>query len=116
METIPLSINAFKLSNWLNSSSSKPLIIDVRENQELELARFPDTTIHIPMSKVSIPYVKSELSNLLDKKFVILCHRGIRSFAFGKWLLDNNFLDQVWNLEEGIDGWSKDIDPTIPRY
>jgi len=23
---------------------------------------------------------------------------------------------EIWNLEEGIDGWSRYIDPSIPRY
>jgi len=25
-------------------------------------------------------------------------------------------VSEIWNLEEGIDGWSKYIEPTIPRY
>ena len=29
---------------------------------------------------------------------------------------NNNFLGEIWNLEEGIDGWSRYIDPSIPRY
>ena len=51
-----------------------------------------------------------------DKKIVVLCHAGIRSYSFGQWSLDNNLIDDIWNLEEGIDGWSKYVDQTIPRY
>jgi len=25
-------------------------------------------------------------------------------------------LSEIWNLEEGIDGWSRNIDSSIPRY
>jgi len=25
-------------------------------------------------------------------------------------------VNEIWNLEEGIDGWSRYIDPLIPRY
>jgi len=25
-------------------------------------------------------------------------------------------VSEIWNLEEGIDGWSRYIDPSIPRY
>ena len=56
------------------------------------------------------------MSKHLDKKFVILCHRGIRSYNFAQWLLENKIVEEVWNLEEGIDGWSIHIDSSIPRY
>ncbi|SVC69665.1 uncharacterized protein METZ01_LOCUS322519, partial [marine metagenome] len=25
-------------------------------------------------------------------------------------------VEEVWNLRDGIDGWSRDVDPSIPRY
>ena len=50
------------------------------------------------------------------KKLVVLCHMGIRSYNFGTFLLDNKFVQEVWNLEDGIDGWSKYIDANVPRY
>ena len=61
-------------------------------------------------------YVKTKISDAKEKKFVVLCHAGIRSYNFGQWSLDNNLINEIWNLEEGIDGWSKYIDQTIPRY
>ena len=72
--------------------------------------------LHLPISKVSADNVKAKIRDAKDKKFVVLCHAGIRSYSFGKWTLDNNLVDEIWNLEEGIDGWSKYIDQTIPRY
>ena len=70
----------------------------------------------LPISKVSAEYVKTKISDLKDKKFVVLCHAGIRSYNFGQWALENNLVNEIWNLEEGIDGWSQYIDQTIPRY
>jgi len=112
----PNSIDARRLNKWLTSSVEKPVIIDVREDEELNIASLPFTEIFIPMSQVSIEVVTSELEKYRKKKFVVLCHRGIRSYNFGQWLLDNEIVDEVWNLSEGIDGWSKYIDPSIPRY
>ena len=112
----PKSIDAHSLQKWLSSSIEKPVIIDVREDMELNIASLPFTEIFIPMSKVSIELVASVLEKYTKKKFVVLCHRGIRSYSFGQWLLDNQFVNEVWNLSEGIDGWSKDVDPSIPRY
>ena len=68
------------------------------------------------MSKVTAEYVKTKISNAKDKKFVVLCHSGIRSYNFAQWSLDNALVNEIWNLEEGIDGWSQYIDQTIPRY
>ena len=111
----PKSIDSHGLQKWLSSSVEKPVIIDVREDMELNIASLPFTEIFIPMSQVSIELVASELEKYRKKKFVVLCHRGIRSYNFGQWLLDNQFVNEVWNLSEGIDGWSKDVDPRIPR-
>ena len=112
----PKSIDAYGLQEWLSSSFDKPVVIDVREDMELDIASFPFTEIFIPMSRVSIQLGVSELEKYKKKKFVVLCHRGIRSYNVGQWLLDNEIIDEVWNLSDGIDGWSRDIDPSIPRY
>ena len=116
MENYPKTINALDLNAWFNSEFENPIIIDVREDLELEIACFPKEFLHIPISKVSYEYVSTKICDARDKKFVVICHAGIRSFNFGKWSLDNNLVNEIWNLEEGIDGWSKYIDQTIPRY
>jgi len=112
----PKTINAFDLNEWFNSEDVNPIIIDVREDSELEIASFPMEVLHLPISKVSVEFVKTKISDLIGKKFVVLCHAGIRSYNFGQWSLDNRLVSEIWNLEEGIDGWSKYIDQTIPRY
>tara|TARA_Y100001970_G_C13650754_1_gene563453 strand:+ start:116 stop:466 length:351 start_codon:yes stop_codon:yes gene_type:complete len=116
LENLPKSLNAIGLYDWLQSDVNKPIIIDVREKIELEIANFPFMDIHIPLSNMTLDSVVSELKSYPQQKFVILCHKGIRSYNFGCWLLDNNLAKEVWNLNDGIDGWSKDIDDAIPRY
>ena len=116
MRNYPKTINAFELNEWFNSEEESPTIIDVREDSELKIASFPGEFIHLPISKVSAEYVKSKISDANDKKFVVLCHAGIRSYSFGQWSLDNKLVEEIWNLEEGIDGWSRYIDKSIPRY
>ena len=116
MGNYPKTLNAFDLNEWFNSEDQNPIIIDVREDSELEIACFSSEFLHLPISKVSAEYVKTKISDLKDKKFVVLCHAGIRSYNFGQWALENNLVNEIWNLEEGIDGWSQYIDQTIPRY
>ena len=116
MGNSPKNINAHSLNDWFNSQSENPIVFDVRELIELEIAIFPKDFIHLPMSQISIDNVKKIIGELIDRKIVVICHAGIRSYNFSKWLLDNNYVSEIWNLEEGIDGWSKYIDPKIPRY
>ena len=116
MGRYPKTINAFDLNAWFNSEEENPIVIDVREDSEIEIASFPKFFLHLPISRVSLEYVKTKIGDVKDKKFVVLCHAGIRSYNFGQWSLDNNLVDEIWNLEEGIDGWSRYIDQTIPRY
>ena len=116
MGNYPKTINSFELNEWFNSEDENPIIIDVREELELEIACFPKEFLHLPISKVTVEYVKAKIKDSRGKKFVALCHAGIRSYSFGQWSIDNNLLNEIWNLEEGIDGWSRYIDKTIPRY
>jgi monothiol glutaredoxin len=50
-----------------------------------------------------------------DAPIVFHCHHGIRSRAAGEEALRRGFT-KVYNLEGGIDAWSQDVDPDVPRY
>ena len=112
----PKPIDAYSLNDWFNSEKENPIIVDVREQSELEIAVFLKEFIHIPISKVNLENVQEIIASFLDKKIVVICHAGIRSYNFCQWSLDNNIVSEIWNLEEGIDGWSRYIDSRIPRY
>tara|TARA_Y100001970_G_C14258511_1_gene877505 strand:+ start:7489 stop:7842 length:354 start_codon:yes stop_codon:yes gene_type:complete len=112
----PISISPEDLNIWLLSDRNKPVIVDVREKDELILASFPYDFIHIPLSEFTGSLSDLNPGLLMNKKIVVLCHSGVRSYNFGCWLLAKNLVKEIWNLEEGIDGWSKYVDPRIPRY
>ena len=116
MGSYPNSINASSLNDWFNSEKKDPVLIDVREHSELEIARFSKEFFHIPISKVTSEHVEKIFAGLLDREIVVTCHAGVRSYKFCQWCLDNNIVSEIWNLEEGIDGWSRCVDPSIPRY
>jgi len=50
-----------------------------------------------------------------DRPIVVMCHSGVRSRHVAAFLLANGF-EQVFNLDGGIDAWSTDVDPELPRY
>ena len=87
-----------------------PLILDVREVEEVALAPFPRAT-HIPMGE--IPSRLAELDP--EQEVVVVCHHGVRSAHVAGYLSRVGF-ERVFNLTGGIDAWSIGVDPTVPRY
>ncbi|MGH7248569.1 MAG: rhodanese-like domain-containing protein [Pseudomonadota bacterium] len=86
------------------------VILDVRELAEIELARFPGAT-HIPMN--DIPARIGELDP--ERETIVVCHHGMRSAQVGMYLVRNGF-KRVVNLAGGINAWSLEADPSVPRY
>jgi monothiol glutaredoxin len=50
-----------------------------------------------------------------DTPVALHCHHGVRSRAAAEQLLREGFT-KVYNLEGGIEAWSRDVDPSVPRY
>jgi rhodanese-related sulfurtransferase len=86
------------------------VLLDVREPDEIETASIPWATL-IPMGE--IPERFGELPH--DKTIVVMCHGGGRSARVTQFLEANGY-DNAENLAGGIEAWSVQIDPTVPRY
>lgn len=86
------------------------ILLDCREPEELAIASLPGA-LAIPMG--DIPSRLPELDP--DASYIIVCHHGQRSAMVAAFLLSQDFAS-VTNLRGGIDAWSRDLDPTIPRY
>ena len=111
----PSPLSARELKARLEAG--EPLqLVDVREPMELELAQLAEPVIHLPLGS-SQDWIE-RLTALLDpeRPVVVLCHAGVRSWQFGCWLMEAQGYGQVWNLQGGIDAWSVEVDPTVPRY
>ena len=114
---IPLNISPEDLNKILEDDSpGKPFIVDVREDNELAIASFDFSVLHLPLSQAENWSGKIEELLPKDQPIVVVCHAGVRSLNFGIWLLEQGIVKSVWNLVGGIDAWSKDIDPSISRY
>lgn len=85
-------------------------LLDVREPVEREWAALEPATA-IPMAR--LPEALKALDP--DVPVLVMCHHGVRSAMAGRFLEQNGF-DTVWNLQGGIDAWSREIDPDVPRY
>ena len=116
-QSIPLNISPKELNKILeDDSSEKPFIVDVREDNEIAVASFPFSVLHLPLSKAA--NWSGNIEELLpkDQPIVVVCHAGVGSLNFGIWLLEQGITKNVWNLVGGIDAWSTDVDHSVPRY
>jgi rhodanese-related sulfurtransferase len=100
-----------QLNEWLDDPQrTKPVMLDVREPWEFQLNHI-EGSIHIPMAL--IPARLEDLDPASE--MVVICHHGARSFQAASFLEQRGF-DNLYNLESGVDGWAKTVDPTMPTY
>jgi rhodanese-related sulfurtransferase len=72
------------------------------------------TLVAIPMNE--IPGRLAELNDgQPGLRIACLCHHGARSQRVAAFLNQNGF-DQLANVAGGIDAWSSQHDPSVPRY
>ena len=94
-----------------------PLVLDVREPWEVQTASVkPDgfTLLTIPMREVPARLAELQSSHT-DQPIACLCHHGMRSLQVANYLAQSGFTEVV-NLQGGIDAWSQQFDPSVPRY
>ncbi len=92
-----------------------PLLLDVREPWEFELASLRAdglVTVNLPMSEIV------QRIGELDpaQPTVCLCHHGVRSAQVAAFLEQRQGFTSVTNFTGGIDAWSVEVDPGVPLY
>jgi sulfur-carrier protein adenylyltransferase/sulfurtransferase len=92
------------------AAGKTPVLIDVREPHEREIAAIPDSTL-IPVGEV--PARMHELDS--SQEIVLYCRTGVRSARALEQLRAAGFT-RLKNLTGGIHAWADEIDPSIPKY
>jgi rhodanese-related sulfurtransferase len=109
---LPLEITPHEVQRRLQAGE-KLALIDVREPGEFQLARLDGSEL-IPMRTVP-----AELSRLDvqadDTPLIVFCHHGVRSLNVVHWLREQG-VEACQSMAGGIDLWSLEIDPSVPRY
>ena len=108
---LPLEIDVRSVKALLDRKEDF-LLLDCREQDEFNVARIAGSTL-IPMRE--IPNRLSELEPFQEKRIIIHCHHGGRSSRVTNWLRQQGFAS-AQNMTGGIDAWSLEVDPTVPRY
>lgn len=107
-------VASFVRNRLAADATRPPVLLDVREAWELQSARIdlPGLrTLHIPMG--TLPARLHELDRA--QPVLALCHHGARSLRCAAFLQQQGFADVV-NVAGGIDAWSREVDPAVPRY
>ncbi len=88
-------------------------LLDVREPDELALARI-EGALPIPMG--SVPAHLQQIDALAaESTVVVFCHHGVRSMNVVNWLRQQG-VEACQSMAGGIDRWSIEVDPAVPRY
>ena len=108
---LPLEIDVLGVKQMLDAGE-KFVLLDCREADEVATAKIPGS-LHIPMRE--IPARLAELESHRQGRLVVHCHHGGRSQRVTHYLRQQGF-PQVQNMSGGIDDWSLQVDPSVPRY
>lgn len=103
-----MEIAPSKVKQWLDENKEF-LLLDVRRDDERETASLGG--IHIPLHELEARFEEIPREK---RTLVVYCHHGVRSLYATQFLKMHGF--DALSLRGGIDLWSMEIDPNVPRY
>jgi rhodanese-related sulfurtransferase len=113
---MPVQISPSALFDWISQMQAfgQPVLLDVREPWELQTASV--TPVGVTLMRIPMGELGSRLHELdRSKPVACLCHHGVRSLQVANFLQHHGFAHVV-NISGGINAWSQELDPTVPRY
>jgi rhodanese-related sulfurtransferase len=91
------------------------VLLDCRREDEWRTARI-DGAVLVPLAEIPMRLDEVEgPDGDRDRPIVVHCHTGKRSLKATALLRAAGFTD-VRSMAGGIELWSIDVDPTVPRY
>jgi molybdopterin/thiamine biosynthesis adenylyltransferase/rhodanese-related sulfurtransferase len=106
---IPIEVDVHEAAR-LTGNGAGAVMLDVREPFEHAIGSVAGSML-VPMRRV--PEALDDLP--ADKPILVICHTGVRSLRVAEFLRARGF-DRAASVARGIEEWSREIDPTIPRY
>ncbi len=105
-----MQVSATELDALRKSNPDAIKLLDVRTREEYE-------AVHIEGSTLFGQALMQEMLGSWDRKsqLVFIDHQGTRSMDAAAYFVGHGF-ENARCLRGGIDGWSQDVDPSLPRY
>lgn len=88
------------------------VLLDVRQPEEYAICRLAGSVL-IPLGE--LPQRVGELDVPDGATVVVYCHHGMRSLN-GAMLLAQAGIPNAVSMAGGIEAWSTQVDPAVPRY
>lgn len=108
------SVSVTELAALCADPQARPVLLDVREPWERARACIDPghgDAVFVPMWQIPLRLADVDRS----RPVVCICHHGARSAQVVAFLLQQGY-PTVYNLTGGIDAWSREVDPAVPRY
>jgi adenylyltransferase/sulfurtransferase len=106
----PDEVSLQEMKKALDTPSLGIKVIDVREADEQQIARIAGVPL-VPLS--TLPQRFTDLDP--NVQYYIHCKSGVRSMKALRFLREQGF-KYVKSVKGGINGWSDEIDPSVPKY
>ena len=106
----PDEVTVHELKKALDNPQLGIQVLDVREPGEYQIARIHGALL-VPLS--TLPQRFAELDP--NRAYYIHCHAGVRSLKALQFLREQGFKN-LKSVKGGINAWSDQIDPTVPKY
>lgn len=105
-----MDISPAEVRDKLDAGQADLVLLDCREAEEVAVASIAGA-VHVPMGDIrtALPRLDPE------HEYVVFCHHGVRSRMVAEFLRTEEF-QRVRSMSGGIDAWSREIDPGVPRY
>ena len=105
-----IQINPSDLKKELDQENADIKLLDIRSREEFE-------AVKIPGSEIMTADLQQEALGKWDKetRTIIIDHTGDRSLDVAAFFIGHG-LNRTLALAGGIDAYSKEVDPNIPRY
>lgn len=93
-------------------AAGTPVLIDCREPDEHAICRIHGAKL-VPLGTWSEAF--PDRFPKPDQPVIVYCHHGMRSLMAVRFLRQQGY-PHAQSLAGGIAAWSRDIDPSVPRY
>ena len=108
------SISVIDLKALLDSGAEDVVLVDVRNPPEADVATIPGGKL-IPLAQIESGEAIDQIRALAgDQRLFVHCKLGGRSARAVELLAEQGI--HATNVTGGIDAWSQQVDPSVPRY
>jgi adenylyltransferase/sulfurtransferase len=108
------AITVAELKTLIDGRMEELLLLDVRNPQEADIAVIPGSVL-VPLDRIESGEAIEDVRRLATgKRLYVHCKLGGRS-AKALIALGRHGIEGV-NVQGGIDAWSQEVDPAVPRY